>query len=197
MNKNIFLALILFTTTTQTLPILTPQRSGNNPVNSPTYWQIFITLIYGNPQPQENPDQAPIGVSVDNYIAQVRSDLNGQTSRYAPLIPLNEMQEIEAAMKINLCSTDTKDIANNKIRSILIAQVGKGTLKDLYELANKERFYVSEEEYITIPASYENNARVTLEKTPHNLNGEAIAPYYGENRKNSVRHDLMNRNNYR
>src|SRR5690242_16810728 len=97
MNKNTALALILFTTTSQILP------------NPPSYWQIFVTLVFGNPQPQENPDQAPAGVNINDYIAQLRSDLNGQNNRYEPVIPAHEMSEIEAAVKTNLRNIDLRD----------------------------------------------------------------------------------------
>jgi hypothetical protein len=178
-----------------TLLITTCQAIPNNP---PSYWQIFITFVYGDQQPQGNGDLAPTGVTEDDYIAQFRSDMNGRDHRYGPIIPLNEMQEMETAIKSNLRNIDLrdKDIANQIIRSILIEQVKKGTQRDLDALA-REGFYTTREECRAISTSYENNIRVRLESIPHNLNGAAIAQYFGNERKNSLRNYFMNRNTYR
>lgn len=74
-------------------------------------------------------------------------------------------------------------------------QVKTGTAKDLNMLAS-EGFYITRKEYQTIPNAYENNMIARLGKMPH-LNGEAIAQYFGEMRKESIRNSLKNRTTYR
>jgi hypothetical protein len=189
--KQCTIALILLTTTSQILPVLTPGNT-NNP---PSYWQIVINLFWRNPQqPQENQDQAPAGVTENAYIAQLRSDVNGQSC----IIPWDEMNEIEKTIRkelrnIDLCDTDK---ANQIIRSALCNQVPTGTKRDMITLAHEEGCYYTQKEYETIPTSYENNIIARLGRMPH-LNGEAIAEYYGEARKNSLRSISRNRTTYR
>ncbi len=179
--KNSFLSLILLTTTLQTLP-------------TPCEWR-FILWPFGTPQQQEISDQAPAGITEDDYIAQFISNMNGQSC----VIPLNEMQEMVAAIRQNLYSIDSrdKDLANQIMRAVLCNQVKTGTKKDMLTLAREEGHHYTQEEYETIPTSYENNVRVRLENIPHNLNGPAIAQYYGEERKAALRRDYKQRNGYR
>src|SRR5260221_13283777 len=68
--------------------------------NHPSNWQMFITFIFGEEQPQNNPDQASTDVNIDNYIAQFRSDLNGHTGTI--VIPLHEVEEMEKALRAEL-----------------------------------------------------------------------------------------------
>jgi hypothetical protein len=181
--KNSSLALILLITTFQIKP--------NNP---PSYWQIFITFFYENPQQQENPNQAPAGVTEDHYIAQFYSDMNGRSC----IIPLHEMQEMETAIRQELRNIDLrdKDEANRIIRKVLRNQGKIGSKRDLYDLEHREGFYVSTEEYETIPNSYKKNISARLNRMRH-LNGEALAQYYGETRKESIRNGLKSRTSYR
>jgi hypothetical protein len=182
--KNSSLTLILLTTTLQTIP-------------TPCDLRIFIPWFWSNPQPQENPDQAPAGVTEDDYIAQFHSDMNGQSC----IIPLNEMQEMEAAIRQELRNIDLrdKDLTNQIIRSVLCNQVKIGTERDMNVLSQYKSggFRYTRKEFETIPTSYENNIRVRLESIPHNLNGAAVAQYFGEARKNSLRNDYKKRNNHR
>lgn len=179
------LSVILFTTTLQTTP-------------APFDW-VFVAWLFGNPQqqPQKNPDQAPAGVTADDYIAQFRSDLNGQSC----VIPWDEVNEMERTLRQELRNVDLrdKDLVNQIIRSILCNQVNIGTQRDMNILSEYEtgNFFYESEEFKTIPTSYENNIRVRLESIPHNLNGAAIAQYFGEARKNSLRIDYRKRNNRR
>ncbi|HEX4069342.1 MAG TPA: hypothetical protein VHX42_04545 [Candidatus Babeliales bacterium] len=179
--KTTTLATILLTTTSQVIP--TPFPS----------WQILISWFSYNPQPQENPDQAPAGVTIDNYIAQFRSDLNGQYC----IISWEEMNEMEKALQQELRNLDIrdKDLVNQTIRSVLCNQVKIGTIRDLNALKH-EGFYIAQKEYETIPTAYENNMIARLGQMRH-LNGQAIAQYFGETRKTSIRNSLKNRTSYR
>lgn len=180
--KNSSFTLILLTTTFQTIP--------NNP---PSYWQMFITFVWDNPQQQESYDQAPAGVTADDYITQFRSDLNGQSC----MIPLNEMHEMEATIKNELRNTDlrNKNNVNEIICSVLCNQVRIGTIRDLNAL-QREGVYITSDDYAKISSSNENNIIARLERMPH-LNGAAIAQYFGETRKHSLRNALINRTVYR
>ncbi len=113
-------------------------------------------------------------------------------------LSLNEMQEMETAIRKELRNIDLrdKDLANQTIRSILCSQVKTGTKQDMEALTCEEGFYYTRKQYETIPTSYENNMIARLGRMPH-LNGEALAEYFGEARKNSLRHELINRNTYR
>ncbi len=177
--KNGSLALILLTATFQNTP-------------SPFDW-LFAAWRFCSSQPQENSDQAPANVTIDNYIAQFRSDMNGQSI----VIPWDEMQEMEAAIRKELRSIDLRDknLANNIIRSVLCNQVKTGTIRDLDAL-KKEGFYITSDDYAKISSSNENNIIARLGRMPH-LNGSAIAQYYGETRKHSLRNSLINRTSYR
>jgi hypothetical protein len=179
--KKSTLSIILLTTTFQTIP-------------TPCEWH-FILWPFGTSQQQENSDQAPVGVTENDYIAQFISDMNGQSC----VIPLNEMQEMITAIRQNLRNIDSrdKDLANQIIRAVACNQAKMGTKKDMLILAREEGHHYTQEEYETIPASYENNVRVRLESIPHNLNGLAIAQYYGEERKAALRRDYQQRNGYR
>jgi hypothetical protein len=176
--KNSSLALILLITTFQIKP--------NNP---PSYWQIFITWIPWNQQPQENPNEAPAGVTIDDYITQFHSDLRD-------LIPSRDMQEMETNIRAELYNINLrdKDKANQIMRSIIGNQVRIGTNRDLDALRG-EGFYITPNEKVTIPNSYEQNVFARLNRMPH-LNGEAIAQYFGETRKESIRNSLRNRTSY-
>jgi hypothetical protein len=178
--KNTTLSVVLLTTTFQTIP-------------SPFDW-IFVAWFFGSSQQQqENPDQAPAGVTTDSYIAQFRSDLNGQSS----VIPLNEMQEMEAAIRQELRNVDlrNKDNVNQIIRSVVCNQVKIGTIRDLDAL-KREGFYITADDYTKISSSNESNMFARLERMPH-LNGAAIAQYFGETRKHSLRNSLINRTTFR
>ncbi len=177
--KNSSFTLILLTTTLQTTP-------------SPFDW-VFFAWFFGSSQQQESPDQVPAGVTEDDYVAQFRSDMNGQSC----VIPLNEMQEMEAAIKQELRNIDLrdKDLANQIIRSAICNQVKTGTARDLNAL-KREGFYITADDYTKISSSNENNIIARLGRMPH-LNGAAIAQYFGETRKNSLRSSLINRTTYR
>jgi hypothetical protein len=177
--KNSSLTLILLTTTFQNTP-------------SPFDW-LFAAWRFCSSQQQENTGQAPAGVTADDYIAQFRSDINGQST----VIPWNEMQEMEAAIRKELRTIDLRDknLANNIIRSVLCNQVKTGTIRDLDAL-KEEGFYITSDEYTRISSSNENNIIARLGRMSH-LNGSAIAQYYGETRKHSLRNSLINRTSYR
>lgn len=164
--------------------------------SNPSHWQMFITFIFGETQPRSNTDQAPDNVTIDNYIAQFRSDLNGHTG--AIIIPLDEVQEMETILRTELrsCNLQNTDMVNQKIRSVIINQVKEGTISDLNELKSEtyysNQFFIISQDYQTIPNSYENNIIARLNKTPH-LSGYAIAQYFGETRKNEIRDSLIKR----
>ena len=172
---------------------------GDTPNNPPSYWQIFITFFAGNQSEQENnPHQAPVGITAQDYINQLRSNLNGSANHNRlPIIPWTEVDEIEQTLKEELRFVDLRnsDMVNNKIRSILANHVKTKTVTDLNEL-NQEGFYITAQDYQTIPNSNECNMFARLERMPH-LNGEAIAQYFGEHRKNSTRQSVLNRKNNR
>lgn len=175
--KNSSLALILLTTTLQTIP-------------TPFDWHIIISWFSWNQQPQENSDQAPAGVTIDDYITQFHSDLRG-------LIPSHDMQEMDTSIRAELCNINLrdKDKANQIMRSIIGNQVRIGTKRDLDALEHIESFYITSHEKVTISNSYEQNVFARLNRMPH-LNGEAIAQYFGETRKESIRNSLRNRTVY-
>jgi hypothetical protein len=177
--KNSSLALILLATTFQTIP-------------TPFDWHIIISWFSWNQQPQENPDQAPAGVTIDNYVAQFYSDMNGRSC----IIPLDEMQEMEIAIRKELLIRNidlrNEDLVNQEIRSVLCGQLKTGIRRDMRALAREKNYRFTQEEFETIPNSYENNLIARLGRMPH-LNGEAIAEYYGIARKNSLERDYINR----
>lgn len=172
---------------------------GDTPNNPPSYWQIAITFFFGNQeQPHNDSNQAPAGITAQDYINQLRSDLNGSTNHNRlPVIPWTEVSEIEQTLKEELRFVDLRnsDMVNNKIYSVLADHVKTKTVTDLNELA-QEGFWITAQDYQIIPNSNECNMFARLERMPH-LNGEAIAQYFGEHRKNSTRQSVINRNNNR
>ena len=192
--KTTILALCLFATHAQMVQC----SSGNN---SLSYWQIVVNSFSCDSQPQsqsqDNPEQAPAGVTVQDYINQFRCDLNGpENQNRNPIIPWSEVEEMEAAIRKELHSTanirDT-EIVNNKIRSIVVNHVKTKTFSDLQELLRvREGYNVTNQDCRIISESNESNMIARLGQMPH-LNGEAIAQYFGAARKNSLRNILINK----
>lgn len=167
------------------------------PNNPPSYWQVLITFFSGNqPEQQNSSDQAPDGVTVQDYIAQFRADLNG-TAQYnrMPVIPWHEVDEMAATIEQELYHTDLRnqDKTNQRIRAVICNHVKGKTILYLNQL-ERDGFYITPEECQSIAKSHENNIRVRLESIPH-LNGESIAQYFGESHKNKIRDNLRNRGN--
>src|SRR5438132_3783316 len=120
-------------------------------------WEMFIAFIFGDEQQlQDNIDQNINNLTIDNYIAQFRSDLNGHNG--AIIIPLHEMEAMESTLRVELrnINLNNKDLANQKMRSAIIDQVKNGTTRDLDAL-KREGFYITSQDYQTIPHSNENN----------------------------------------
>ena len=203
MNKSLTtntLALCLLITIVQTTQSSTP----NNP---PSYWQIAVNIFFGDSQPEPaNPQstqapisitaQAPISVTAQDYVTQLRSDLNGSTNQNRlPVIPWNEVNEIEQALKEELHLVDVRNIdyVNQIIRSILISHVKTKTIMDLNDL-KREGFIVTAQDYQEIPNSNESNMLARLNRMPH-LSGQAIAQYFGQQRRNATRQSILNRSN--
>lgn len=187
LSKTTVLALCLLATSTQTTQCVS---SG---------WQVFITFLFGDSQPQSqnSSDQAPAGVTVEDYITQFRYDLNGSVDQNRnPVIPWDEVKEMEATIKEELRFTNLRDkeTVNNKIRSILLNHVKTKTISDLKQLTH-DGFYLTSDDYTRISNSNENNMLARLSQIPH-LNGEAIAQYFGAARKNTLRDILNNRQNF-
>jgi len=78
----------------------------------------------------------------------------------------------------------------------LANQARDGSISDLNDLQKEafksKNFFITPQDYQTIPNSNKENVKARLKRMPH-LNGEAIAQYYGEARKNSVRDSLIKR----
>ena len=185
------LALLLFATSIH----MTRCDATNN---QPSFYQVVITWFFGNSyQPHNNSDQAPVDVTAQDYINQFRCDLNGPATHQnrKPVIPWHEVDEMEAVIREELRNINLRDrdMANQIIRSVLLNQVKTETVLDLNQL-RQEGLYISPEEYQSIPNSHECNILARLNRAPH-LNGESIAQYFGENRKNETKKAVLKKYN--
>lgn len=179
------LTICLLATTVQVI-------QGDMPNNPLSYWQVLITFFSGNqPKQQNNSNQAPAGVTAQDYTAQFRIDLNGAAPyNSTPVIPWHEVNEMIAIIEHELRFADLRNIdkVNQIILSVLPPFVKTKTKGDLDELPQKG-IYPTAKDYATIPNSNEYNLLARLNRIPH-LNGEAIAQYFGERRKNSTRQSV-------
>jgi hypothetical protein len=174
------------------LLITSAQATYASPNNPPSYWQIFIGIFYKQPQPNYNDDTTPIDATIENYIMQLRYDLNGDTSHTrTPIIPASSMRKIEAKLRKELQSSDMndRDLLNQKTRSLLVDLVKSETNNEINEL-EKEGIFVTNQDRSAIINSYENNIIARLNRMPH-LNGEALAEFFGANHKHSVRRIIL------
>jgi hypothetical protein len=192
MNKSpkvAFLALALLATINH----ITQCYSPDNP---PSTLQVIFTFFFGQsqPQPQNNPDQAPAGVTTQDYLTQFRYDLNGTTdTRKEAIIPWHEVQKMEEAIKKELGLIDLRDRnkVNEAIRSVLLNQVKTETIADIRK-AEAKGYVTTPEDYQVIPNTHEYDMIARLGRAPH-LNGESIAQYFGEARKQATRKALRER----
>jgi hypothetical protein len=177
--KNHILILFLLTTSVQVITCSPNDANG--------LWQVIVNIFYSNPAKQPQ-DQLPAGITVDDYLAQWRFDLNGAYyPNKVPLIPWQDIFAIENVAKTELHNIDlrNKDYANQIIGSVMKNYVES-------QAKTEARKYTSDEDLINRTSSAIGNSFATrLEHTP-NRDGHALHQFFGTPLAEMVRSSINN-----
>ena len=164
--------------------------------NDQSFFAALMQFVFGNqqhqPQKQQN-EQAPEGVTVDDYITQLRYDLNGAYHpNKTPVIPWKEIDAIEQSARVQLRNTNLRDRdrVNQKIGSVLIDHVEKQTILTLDSLA-RQGYQLNVAEQRAIRESMGRNIATRLEEIPH-LNGEALHQFFGQELVDTITQRVKN-----
>ncbi len=184
-------------TLTALLLVTSTQLVKSSPNDNNGLWRVIIEIFYGKPpvEPQQSQEQAPAGVTVDDYLIQWRFDLNGALNpNRTPLIPWQDIFAIEDAAKVELQKVDLrkKDYVNQIMGSIMKNHVES-------QAKREARKYTTDQDVINRTSSAIGNSFATrLEQTP-NRDGHALHQFFGKPLAEMVRSAINNPtyNNYR